>query len=123
MKECFVFHLQSLADKDFFSSRSHAALLRKKIESELDHCTSISLDFSGVEMTQSFADELVGVLAFIYGKNIFSKIKFKGCSEQSKKILNFVVNQRVNEHLAKASNFDHHLYSYQQRSQFLEALA
>ena len=95
MSESYVFSLKSNADKDFFSSRTHAALLRKEIQTHLGFFQSVTIDFSDTEMTQSFADELIGVLAFLKGPELFKKIKFKGCSEEMKKIINFVVTQRL----------------------------
>lgn len=75
-------------------SRPVAAQIRQKIMA-FDH---VVLDFAGVEViSHSFADELVGKLAGIYGKDLFkSKIKLKNVPEESRAIFTYVINDNIN---------------------------
>jgi hypothetical protein len=108
----YVFSLQSRTEQDFFSSRSHAALMRKELERQIVDSESVTIDFSKTGMTQSFADELVGVLAFHHGPELLKKLKFKGCSDDSKQILNFVVHQRLNDRRLKEQQLNSHYSEY-----------
>lgn len=95
MSDIYIFSLRSHSNQEFFSSRTHASLLRKEIQMRISTERNIVIDFENADMTQSFADELIGVLAFLYGQELFKQLKFRGCSEELKKILNFVVQQRL----------------------------
>lgn len=92
--------LREHAHRAFLASRSNAAQMRQEIERLLHTHGSVTVDFSGVGVTQSFTDELVGVLAYKYGLPGLRRITFKGCTEEHKQILNFVVSHRL------STNFD-----------------
>lgn len=78
------------------ASRVKAAEIRKSIEKTLRHTEeSITIDFDEVCITQSFADELVGILAYKFGRPGMQRLHFKNCTEDHKKILNFVVSHRI----------------------------
>ena len=77
-----------------FGSRPNAVPLRKQIESALDAGEDVTIDFSGVEATQSYVDELIGVLVLRRGAETLSKLSFRGCSNDLKAIIRFVVSDR-----------------------------
>jgi len=61
--------------------------------------TEVILDFSGVSATQSFIDELVGVLVLRSGPEVLSRIVFKGCSDDVRAIIEFVVSDRCDQYM------------------------
>lgn len=87
--------LREHAHHAFLASRSTAAQMRQQIEQLLLDHDSVEIDFSNVGVTQSFTDELIGVLAYRYGGAVLQRITFKGCTAEHKKILNFVVTHRL----------------------------
>lgn len=90
-----IYVLREHAHNSFLASRATAAQMRRNIETIISDRGSVNIDFSDVGITQSFADELVGVLAYIYGPTVFGKINFKNCTNEHKAILNFVVSHRL----------------------------
>jgi hypothetical protein len=62
------------------------------------------LDFEGVEVTQSFMDELVGILVLERGPRVLNQIRFRRCSADMKGIIQFVVTDRAEQH-AKNPHF------------------
>ena len=87
---------------NFGGSRKRAALLRAELEEQLDEHTRVTVDFSGVEVTQSFVDELVGVLVLRDGPAILKRLTFKGCSRDVQALLRFVCQTRANDFLGQA---------------------
>ena len=86
----------------FLGSRFHARELREELEQLLARSDELVLDFTGMKSaTQSFVDELVGVLVLRHGPDIVQRIVFKGCSEDIKEILSFVVASRSEDHVKK----------------------
>lgn len=57
----------------------------------------VVLDFSGISATQSFIDELVGALVLRSGPDVLSHIVFKGCSDDVRAIIEFVVSDRCDQ--------------------------
>lgn len=82
--------------------RSGALSLREHIETTLENGGRIDLDFSGVEATHSFVDELIGVIVSKRGPAVLSQISFKGCSSTVKGILKFVAADRAKDFLRNA---------------------
>ncbi len=79
----------------FLGSRFRARELREELETMLSHADEIVLDFSGmISATQSFIDELIGVLILNHGSAIVDRLVFKGCSADIKEIIGFVVSTR-----------------------------
>lgn len=74
--------------------RATAKPYREQAEMILDSGGSVSFNLSGIEATQGFLDELIGMLVIKYGKAIISRLSFKSCSENMKGIIKFVVNDR-----------------------------
>lgn len=87
--------LREHAHSSFLASRTTALQMRKQIEELLLTEPTVVIDFAGVGVTQSFTDELVGVLAYKRGTEGLKRIVFKGCTVEHKKILNFVVAHRI----------------------------
>jgi len=74
--------------------RQTALPLRDKIESAISQGHEVTVDFSGLEATQSFIDELIGVLVAKHGVEVLHRIVFKGCSRDVQLIMQFVVADR-----------------------------
>ena len=86
----------------FLGGRYRARELREDVEQLLAHADEVVLDFTGMKSaTQSFIDELVGVLVLQHGPDIVQRVVFKGCVEDIKEILSFVVSSRTDDFLAK----------------------
>lgn len=78
-------------------ARPAALPIRDRIEAVLEAGECVALDFAGTYVTQSFVDELVGVLVLERGPDILSRITFKNCSTETKAILHFVVSDRIDQ--------------------------
>lgn len=78
-------------------SRPFAVPIRRKIESAIGNGDRVVVDFDGVEATQSFVDELIGVLVLERGPEVLSSISFRKCSSTVKAIVSFVVSDRAQQ--------------------------
>ncbi len=87
--------LRDHAHQAFLASRTTGAKMRQQVELLLLEHSQIEIDFTSIGLTQSFADEFVGILAYRHGKDVFSRVAFKGCTVEHKKILSFVVSHRL----------------------------
>lgn len=85
-------------------SRPQAVPLRSEIEAALGAGEKVVLDFNGVEATQSFVDELFGVLVLRDGPAVLSSVTFKRCSPNLKSIVNFVASDRARQHAHQRKN-------------------
>ena len=94
--------LKPAASTSMLGMRHTALPLRKSIEDSLASGSDVTIDFTGVEATQSFVDELVGVLVGKHGPSVLTQIKFKGCSQAVKGVINFVVADRARDFHAAA---------------------
>lgn len=84
----------------FAGSRFSAMPLRQDLEEKLVQSRAdLVLDFSGMSATQSFVDELVGVLVLRQGPDILKRLIFKGCSEDVRAIIRFVVIDRYDQYV------------------------
>lgn len=86
--------LQSHASTSMMGMRQSALPLRKEIEGAIACGKEVAIDFSGIDATQSFIDELVGVLVAQRGVSVMRHIVFKGCSKDVQAIVQFVVADR-----------------------------
>lgn len=86
--------LQDFAKSRTIGIRALAVPIRYEAEMALKEGQDVVFDFSGVGVTQSFADELIGALILQSGPTVLSKIVFKGCSEDVRTILRFVTADR-----------------------------
>ena len=74
--------------------RSTARPIRLQIEQALDAGQEVVINFTGVAVTQSFVDELLGALILRNGPVIMQRIVLKGCSEETRGIIRFVASDR-----------------------------
>ncbi|WP_162573700.1 STAS-like domain-containing protein [Variovorax sp. PBL-H6] len=81
-------------------SRARAVGLRRQVEAALEEGSKVVLDFDGVQATQSFVDELIGVVVLERGPDVLRQVSFKRCSTDMKAIVSFVVSDRAKQHLA-----------------------
>lgn len=101
-------HHKILANTDpsifILGTRSAAAPIRARVEAALagDHA-DVRIDFSGVDVTQSFVDELLGVLILRHGETVLRRLAFEGCSDDTRAIIKFVARSRARDfkHLAE----------------------
>jgi hypothetical protein len=92
-----VIALKPVASTSMMGMRRSALPLRQSIERALMGGQEITLDFTGVEATQSFIDELIGVLIGKLGPSVLAQVTFKGCSPTLKGVINFVVADRARD--------------------------
>lgn len=83
---------------NFLGTRYIGREIRMTLESMLDKNEKVTIDFNSIDFTQSFIDELIGVLIITRGPKIIEKIIFKNCPEDSKDIIKFVVSDRLNDY-------------------------
>lgn len=81
-----------------------AVPLREQLERALESGSEVVIDFGGVEVTQSFVDELIGVVVLKHGPDLLSRVSFKSCSEDAKAILRFVVSDRADQYGKKTTH-------------------
>lgn len=81
------------------SRRANAQALRQDIDVHLASGELVELDCAGTDATQSFMDELVGILVLERGPSVLNLLRFRGCSADMKAIINFVVSDRAAQHL------------------------
>lgn len=89
--------LQQHALGSMIGMRSSAFPIRLKIEQALVARQEIVIDFTGVAVTQSFIDELLGALVLRGGPSVMERIILKGCSEETRGIIRFVVSDRAQQ--------------------------
>lgn len=89
--------LQQHAIGRMMGMRSSAVPLRRTIELALEKETEVVINFTGVEVTQSFIDELLGALILREGPEIMQRLILKGCSEQTRGIVKFVAADRAEQ--------------------------
>lgn len=93
-------HINQYAHGHLVGSRLAAAPLREELEIALaQYGAEVILDFSGITATQSFVDELVGVLVLRHGSDVLDRIIFKGCSDDVRAIIEFVAADRCDQYL------------------------
>ncbi|WP_442874739.1 STAS-like domain-containing protein [Delftia sp. DT-2] len=77
------------------SRRESAQPLRRGIDSYLGTGAVVEVDCAGADATQSYMDELVGILVLERGPKVLDQLRFRGCSKDMKAIINFVVSDRA----------------------------
>ena len=89
--------LQKHALGSMIGMRSSALPIRLRVEHALGAGQEVVINFTGVAVTQSFVDELLGALVLRDGPGIMQKIVLKGCSEEARGIIRFVVSDRAEQ--------------------------
>jgi len=98
------FALKPYAQGRMVGTRSVAVPLRRQAEEVLRGSGEVVVDFTGIEVTQSFVDELLGVLILRYGCDILQRIVLKGCSDDVRAIIEFVASDRCDQYLKAKSH-------------------
>ena len=88
----------------FLGTRLVARELREKVEVLLAKLREVELNFAGVNVSQSFADELVGVLLLRQSPAVLERLVFKGCSDSVRAVIEFVVADRYYEYVRTRSH-------------------
>lgn len=79
--------------------RAAAVSARERAQEILASGREVVFDFTGIEVTQSFVDELVGHLILRDGPDLLDRIVFKNCSDDTRAIVEFVVADRADQYL------------------------
>lgn len=90
----FTISLFSYAAGKTLGIRTRATPIRLDVETALARGDDVLIDFTGVSLTQSFADELVGALVLHRGPTVLERLTLKGCSDAVRTILKFVAADR-----------------------------
>lgn len=91
--------LQQHALGSMMGMRSSALPIRLQIEQALAAGQEVTVNFTGVAVTQSFIDELLGALILRDGPGVLQRIVLKGCSEETQGIIRFVASDRAEQFL------------------------
>lgn len=85
-------------------ARETAVPLRLQVEEALSSGTDVVFDFSGVEVTQGFIDELIGTLILKHGPDVLGQMVFKSCSDDVRAIIEFVAADRADQYRKSRSH-------------------
>lgn len=96
--------LRPLAAGRLAGVRAAALSARQRAEEILASGQEVVFDFAGIEVTQSFVDELVGHLILRDGPDVLDRIVFKNCSGDTRAIIEFVVADRADQYLKAHSH-------------------
>ena len=88
----------SQESRTFYGDRSRASLFCREIRDAFVTGGSIEFDFTGVDATQSFVDELIGRYVLEMGPDVLSRCSFKGCNEELVEIIKLVVSARISDY-------------------------
>lgn len=91
--------LSKLACRRFIGARATAASLRENVELNLARGNEVVFDFSGIEVTQSFVDELIGALILRRGPDVLARLVFKSCSDDVRSVIEFVATDRCDQYI------------------------
>ncbi len=80
------------------SRREAAQRIRCEIDEHLAVGETVLVDCLGADATQSFMDELVGILVLERGPEVLGSLRFRSCSADMKAIIQFVVSDRAAQH-------------------------
>ena len=83
-----------ISDAITLSSRELGAVIRSKTEDALQIVDTVVLDFEGIELiTQSFGDEILGVLVRELGFSVIKeRVKIANANPLIKQVLKFVIS-------------------------------
>jgi len=92
----------------FHGGRATGQMLRLELEEALQTAERVILDFSGVGVvTQSFMDELVGVLILEHGPEILQRLSFNGCNKDVRAVIRYVAASRTADFEARQQTAIH----------------
>ena len=86
------------------TTRVVARPLRQRVEDMLRDGREVVLNFKGIQVTQSFVDELLGVLILKKGPGILQQLIFKDCSDDVEAIIRFVAADRSDQYIKAHSH-------------------
>ena len=98
---CFLAIGLDTGTANVLGTRYSAIDFRKRIERQLESCPSVEINFSGVFVTQSFVDELLGPLILRMGMSALERLTFSCCGEEAKAILKLVIAARLRDYSAR----------------------
>ena len=104
--EARSFRLSSATNLSFLGTRFIAKQFRISLEEALAAANSVVIDFSGVDVTQSFVDELLGPLVLELGEDFLKRIAFQSCSDSAQTIIRFVISNRLADYTILRQRFD-----------------
>ncbi len=85
----------------FIGTRASGVSIREEAEvllaRNLD--AEVVFDFSGIEVTQSFVDELIGQLILRQGPDVLNQLVFKSCSDDVRSVIEFVASDRCDQYI------------------------
>jgi hypothetical protein len=87
--------ISTFSNLDLLGTRFIAKKIRVSIEEAMSQSGNVEVDFNGVEVTQSFIDELLGPLLLRAGPDLLTRLAFRGCSENAQAVIRFVVSGRL----------------------------
>lgn len=90
-----IVRLSSLSNLNLLGTRFIAKRIRAAIEAAMQESGRTEIDFTGVEVTQSFIDELVGPMFLRSGPSLLDRLAFRNCSENAQAVVSFVVSGRL----------------------------
>lgn len=90
--------LSDQAQGQFLGSRQRGLVMRHQLEELLDRNGQVEIDFTGTSATQSFVDELVGVLIYQHGPSLLKRLSFKGCSSDVRAVIKLVAQERAKDY-------------------------
>ena len=98
--------LRSKSIGRFIGTRASAASIREEAEVLLARGldAEVVFDFSGVEVTQSFVDELIGRLILRQGPDVLNQLVFRSCSEDVRSVIEFVASDRCDQYIKQNSH-------------------
>lgn len=91
-------------DGHLVGTRHKAQSVRASIEEVILQGGEVVFDFSNTEVTQSFVDELVGVLILRHGPTVLDRLVFKSCSSSVRAIIEFVATDRCDQYIKDHSH-------------------
>jgi hypothetical protein len=82
-----------IQNSDFAGSRQNGTKVRENISEKLKEGSGVTLDFVGINLiTQSFGDEVVGILTRTHGiEFIKNNLRIHNSNDEIKSVLNYVV--------------------------------
>lgn len=81
----------------FLGSRIEGRALRMELERVLTESPQVHLNFLGVAITQSCADEFLGVLVAQEGEPLLERLTFLNCRSDVRAILELVIGTRLED--------------------------